>query len=153
MRLYRKRCREGIRLVRIPLRVTDIDSLIQVGRLGEDQRHDAEAIGAAVLGLFEMALEEIRDVWPGARPAPMRPPPVTTAAERMRLYRKRRREGLQYVRIPLHVTHIDRLIQVGLLGGDECHDAEAIGAAVLVLFEMALEEIRDVWPGAWARSR
>ena len=57
MRLYRKRCREGIRLVRIPLRVTDIDSLIQVGRLGEDQRHDAEAIGAAVLGLFEMARE------------------------------------------------------------------------------------------------
>jgi hypothetical protein len=38
-----------------------------VGHLGEDQRHDAEAIGAAVLGLFEMALEEIRDVWPGER--------------------------------------------------------------------------------------
>src|SRR6266478_6211672 len=55
---------------RIPLHVTDIDSLIQVGRLGEDQRHDAEAIGAAVLGLFEMALEEIRDVWPGARARP-----------------------------------------------------------------------------------
>ena len=67
MRLYRKRRREGMRYVRIPLRVTDIDSLIQVGRLGEDQRHDAEAIGAAVLGLFEMALEEIRDAWPGAR--------------------------------------------------------------------------------------
>ena len=74
MRLYRKRCREGIRLVRIPLHVTGIrlvriplhvtgiDSLIQVGRLGEDQRHDAEAIGAAVLGLFGMALEEFRDV-------------------------------------------------------------------------------------------
>ena len=71
----------------------------------------------------------------------------------MRLYRKRRREGLQYAHIPLHVTHIDRLIQVGLLGGDECHDAEAIGAAVLGLFKMALEEIRDVWPGARARSR
>jgi len=63
-----------MQLVRIPLRVADIDSLIQVGRLGEDQRHDAEAIGAAVLGLFKMALEEIRfkmaleeirDVWPG----------------------------------------------------------------------------------------
>ena len=50
-----------------PVHVTEIDSLIQVGRLGEDQRHDAEAIGAAVLGFFEMALEEIRDVWPGAR--------------------------------------------------------------------------------------
>ena len=52
---------------RIPLHVTDIDSLIQAGHLTEGQRRNAEAIGAAVLGLFEMALEEIRDVWPGAR--------------------------------------------------------------------------------------
>ena len=43
------------------------ESLIDVGRLREGQRHDAEAIGAAVLDLFKMALEEICDVWPGAR--------------------------------------------------------------------------------------
>jgi hypothetical protein len=30
-----------------------------------------------------------------------------TAAERMRLHRKRQRQGLQYVRILLHVTDID----------------------------------------------
>ena len=28
-------------------------------------------------------------------------------AERMRLYRNRRREGMRYVRIPLHVTEVD----------------------------------------------
>jgi hypothetical protein len=66
-----------------------------------------------------------------AAPAPMRPPPVTPAAGRMRLYRKRLREGMQYVRILLHVTDIDSLIQVGR--------AEAIGAAVLGLFETALD--------------
>jgi len=38
-----------------------------------------------------------------------------TPAERMRLYRKRQRQGLQYVRILLHVTDIDGLIHLGLL--------------------------------------
>ena len=33
-----------------------------------------------------------------------------SAAERMRLYRQRRRRGIQYVRIPLHVTEIVELI-------------------------------------------
>jgi hypothetical protein len=37
------------------------------------------------------------------------------AAERMRLYRQRRRQGLQYVRIPLHVREIDEFIRLGLL--------------------------------------
>jgi hypothetical protein len=63
MRLYRKRCREGIQLVRIPLRVTEIDDLVRMGRLEEDQRHDAEALQAAVLGLFHIAMEEERDSW------------------------------------------------------------------------------------------
>jgi hypothetical protein len=36
-------------------------------------------------------------------------------AERMRLYRKRQRQGLQYVRSLLHVTDIDGLIHLGLL--------------------------------------
>jgi hypothetical protein len=40
------------------------------------------------------------------------------AAERMRLYRKRRRQGMRYVRIPLHVTEIDTLIRMGLLKGE-----------------------------------
>ena len=38
-----------------------------------------------------------------------------SAAERMRLHRKRRRGGLQYVRVVLHVTDIDALIRKGSL--------------------------------------
>jgi hypothetical protein len=55
------------------------------------------------------------------------------AAERMRLYRKRRRDGIQYVRIPLHVADIDDLIRMGLLKEEERHDAEALQTAVLSL--------------------
>ena len=53
------------------------------------------------------------------------------AAERMRLYRKRRREGMQYVRIPLHVTEIDDLVRLGFLRGEQCQDPEALQVAVM----------------------
>jgi hypothetical protein len=56
-----------------------------------------------------------------------------TAAERMRSYRKRRRQGMLYVRIPLHVTDIDALVQIGLLKDDQRADADALQAAVLSL--------------------
>jgi hypothetical protein len=46
----------------------------------------------------------------------------------MRLYRKRRRQGLRYVRIPLHVTEIDDLIRMGLLEEAGRRDAEALQA-------------------------
>jgi hypothetical protein len=67
MRLYRKRRREGMQLVRIPLHVTEIDDLIRMGRLNEAQRQDAEALQAAVLGLVQIALDEMRDCWLHAR--------------------------------------------------------------------------------------
>jgi hypothetical protein len=38
-----------------------------MGRLNEDQRQDAEALQAAVLGLVQMALDEMRDFWLHAR--------------------------------------------------------------------------------------
>jgi hypothetical protein len=60
------------------------------------------------------------------------------AAERMRLYRERRRQGMQYVRIPLHVSEIDDLIRMGRLQEDQRHDAEALQSAVLVLFHIAM---------------
>ena len=52
-------------------------------------------------------------------------------SERMRLYRKRRREGMRYVRIPLHVTEIDDLVRLGFLRGEQCQDPEALQAAVM----------------------
>jgi len=55
------------------------------------------------------------------------------AAQRMRLYRKRRRDGMQYVRIRLHVRDIDDLIRIGLLKEEQRHDAEALQNAVLSL--------------------
>ena len=62
-----------------------------------------------------------------------------TPAERMRLYRKRQRQGLQYVRILLHVTDIDGLIHLGLLKDDQRTDVDALQAAVLGLFYRATE--------------
>ena len=56
-----------------------------------------------------------------------------TPAERMRLYRKRQRQGLQYVRILLHVTDIDGLIHLGLLKDDQRTDVDALQAAVFGL--------------------
>ena len=57
-------------------------------------------------------------------------------AERMRLHRKRQRQGLQYVRILLDVTDIDGLIHLGLLKDDQRTDAQA---AVLGLVYRATE--------------
>ena len=74
------------------------------------------------------------------------------AFERMRLYRQRRRLGVRFVRIPLHVTNIDELIQLGLLKQDERQDEEALRAAVLVLFHQLLEKARDVCVPPWARA-
>jgi len=50
-----------------------------------------------------------------------------TPAERMRSYRKRRRQGLQYVGILLHVTEIDAFIRLGLLKEDRCRRASNRG--------------------------
>ena len=63
----------------------------------------------------------------------------SSGAERMRLHRKRRREGMQYVRIPLHISEIDVLIRLGLLQGEQREDAQALQAAVLTLVYQAVD--------------
>ena len=65
---------------------------------------------------------------------------LSPAAERMRAYRKRRREAMRYVRIPLHVTKIDVLIRIGRLKEASRTDAEVLQAAVLSLLYQALGE-------------
>jgi hypothetical protein len=72
-----------------------------------------------------------------------RTPTYSSAAERMRLYRKRRRDGIQYVRMPLHAKEVQDLIWMGHLGEGQRHDAEAIQAAVLGVFHSAMDEMRD----------
>jgi hypothetical protein len=61
------------------------------------------------------------------------------AAERMRVYRRRRRQGLQHVQISLHVTEIDTLVRMRLLTEEQRKDAEALRAAILELVYRALD--------------
>ena len=48
------------------------------------------------------------------------------AAERMRAYRERRRNGLRCMRILLHETEIDSLISKGFLKKERRHDLNAV---------------------------
>jgi hypothetical protein len=61
-------------------------------------------------------------------------------AERMRLYRRRRRQGVHYVRVALHVTEIDTLIQMGLLKEEQRQDADALETVILAIVYRALED-------------
>jgi hypothetical protein len=52
------------------------------------------------------------------------------AAERMRAYRERRRNGLRCMRILLHETEIDSLISKGFLKKERRHDLNAVEEAI-----------------------
>jgi hypothetical protein len=64
------------------------------------------------------------------------------AAERMRLHRKRRREGLQLVQIALPATDIEDFIWLGLLEENQRHNPEALQALILELVQRMVDEIR-----------
>jgi hypothetical protein len=53
-----------------------------------------------------------------------------TAAERMRRFRTRRRNGLCSVRVLLHVTEIDALVEKGFLKPERRHDQDAVESAI-----------------------
>ena len=53
-----------------------------------------------------------------------------SAAERMRLHRRRRRRGMRSFSILLHVTEIEALIRKGFLVPQSRSDPDAIRAAV-----------------------
>jgi hypothetical protein len=65
-----------------------------------------------------------------------------TPAERMRLFRQRRRRGIHYVRIPLHVTEIDGLLHspIGRSKDDPRTDTEVLQAAISTLVFRALDQ-------------
>jgi hypothetical protein len=52
------------------------------------------------------------------------------AAERMRAHRTRRRNGLRCVRILLHETEIDALIEKGFLKQERRHHPDAVQDAI-----------------------
>jgi hypothetical protein len=62
----------------------------------------------------------------------------SAAAERMRLHRKRRRQGLRCLMIELRETEIDTLIRKGLLKSETRNDAGAVRAALYVHLERTL---------------
>src|SRR2546429_202456 len=55
-----------------------------------------------------------------------------SAAERMRIHRKRHRNGLQCVRLLLHETEIDGLVRRGLLKPERRRDRSAVETAIAV---------------------
>ena len=71
-------------------------------------------------------------------------------AERMRLYRERRRQGIHCVRIPLHVTEIDELVGLGLLEEEQRQNPAGLGDVVVKLFRRMMDELRDTPP--WLRT-
>ncbi len=53
-----------------------------------------------------------------------------SVAERMRLHRKRRHNGLRHVGIMLHVTEVEALVRKGYLPADKRNDIWALETAV-----------------------
>jgi hypothetical protein len=64
---------------------------------------------------------------------------ILPGAQRMRRYRKQRRQGLRSVRILLDETDIDALIRMRLLKEDQRQNVEALQAAVLGLVHRVQE--------------
>jgi hypothetical protein len=71
-------------------------------------------------------------------PRSTEPAPRSPAAERMRLYRKRRRRGVICLQIELRETVIDGLIAKELLEPEKRHDPDALQSAIYDFFFEAL---------------
>jgi len=63
------------------------------------------------------------------------------AAQRMRRYRKQRKQGLRYIPIPLHETDIDALIRMRFLKEAQRQDVEALQTAVTGLVYRVQEDL------------
>ena len=66
--------------------------------------------------------------------------PSSTPAERMARYRKRRRHGMRYVRVQVHVTEIDVLVRKKYLDQQSRYDPKALEYAIRTL---VMEAIRN----------
>ena len=70
--------------------------------------------------------------------SPAATPTRSTAAERMRAHRQRRREGLRCLTIELRETEIDALARKGFLKADARNDPNSIQMALYEFLEHAL---------------
>ena len=66
---------------------------------------------------------------------------ASPAAQRMRRYRKQRKQGLRSVRILLDEMDIDALIRMRLLKKDQRQDVQALQTAVIGLLYRAEEDL------------
>ena len=62
------------------------------------------------------------------------------AAERMRLHRNRRRQGMRCVQVSLHVTKIEALIRMGYLEDRDREDPAALETAINTFISDAVSE-------------
>ena len=76
---------------------------------------------------------ELISVVPATAPVALSP-----AAERMRLFRERRRKGLRCVTIELHEDEIDALVRMGLLRTEMRNDPIAVSTALYAHFDRTL---------------
>jgi hypothetical protein len=65
-------------------------------------------------------------------------PRPSSAAERMRLHRERRRNGMRCLMIELRETEIDALIRMGLLNNETRNDPGAVSEALYAFFDSTL---------------
>jgi hypothetical protein len=63
----------------------------------------------------------------------------SSAAERMRAHRERKKTGMRCVMLELRETEIDALIRIGLLKSDTRHDTQAIIDALYAYFDRELK--------------
>jgi hypothetical protein len=78
---------------------------------------------------------------PANRPA-NEPAFRSPAAQRMRLHRQRRREGLRCLTIELRETEIDVLVRKGMLEADARNDPDAIRDALYAHLDRTLDEMQ-----------
>jgi hypothetical protein len=65
--------------------------------------------------------------------------PRSSAAERMKLHRERKKKGMRCLTIELRETEIDALIRNGFLTADTRNDAEAIIDALYAFLDRELK--------------
>ena len=65
----------------------------------------------------------------------------SSAAERMRLHRERRRYGMRSLWVELHVTEIDALVRIGLLKVETRNDPTAIREALYGYLDQTLGRV------------
>ena len=73
-------------------------------------------------------------------PEPKKMPALSSApaAKRMRRYRTRRRHGMRYVRVQMHVTEIDVLVRKKYLDQQSRYDPRALEYAIRTLVMEAM---------------